>query len=82
MSQMTIPVGCSIYSKTIHEFGMIIRVIDSDSKWPYIEVQYEGEDSFLSDIHDYEECLLEGRIIIYNKELTDQEKLVERLKHS
>jgi hypothetical protein len=82
MSQVTIPVGCSIYSKTIHEFGMILGVRNSESIWPYIVVQYEGEDSFMTDINDYEECLLEGTIVVYNKELTEQEKLVERLKHS
>ena len=82
MSLVTVPVGCSIYSKTINKFGMILEVIQSkDYKYPDIVVQYEGEDSYMTDIFDYEECVVDGRVIVFDKELTEQEKFAARIKH-
>lgn len=80
MSIVAIPVGCSIYSNTINNFGVILGCRNSDSQWPHIVVQYDGEESFVTDIADYEECMLDGSIIVYDHELNEQEKLFELLR--
>lgn len=82
MSLVTIPVGCSIYSRTINKFGMILEILPDESyRFPNIVVQYDGEESFTTDIIDYEECVLDGTVLVFDKELTEQEKFAAIIKH-
>jgi hypothetical protein len=80
MSIVTIPIGCSIYSRTIGQFGKILRTNLDPTHHVSLVIQYDGKDSFLAEISDYEECVLDNVIVVYDKELTEQEKLFERLK--
>lgn len=81
MSQIAIPVGCSIYSLAVNKFGVILRVDDTEHWYPYLVVEYENGHPYHASISDYEECILEGRIIAFDKLLTEEDKLVVRLKY-
>lgn len=80
MSRIVIPVGCSIYSRVIQKFGIILEVKHEDN-WGRIVIQYDDDTAFTSDVWDYEECIEDGSIIAFDKELTEQERLVAFLKY-
>lgn len=81
--RVVIPIGCTIYSRTTHEFGEVLGMKDLDQHNPKIVIQYEGKDMFLTDLEDWWFCVEETRVVVsYDRKLTEQEILVERLKYS
>lgn len=80
MSLFTVNVGCTIFSKRIHSFGKIVKISDNDFCLPTLILEYDNMYAFESDISKFEEYVLDGTIIQYNKELTEEERLVELLK--